>query len=234
MTPKLVTFDCAATLVDLKWSPSGSVRLMTGRLGLELPDEAFAAYGELFLEWRPHYERANLTRDPAQLREFWSALYRTWLELHGYPAALAERFLVLGEELAYSGGDTWFPPFPDTRPCLERLRNQGMRMAVVSNWDLSLSRVLESIDLLAYFERVIASLEEGPEKPDPALFRIALERLGVEPNEVVHVGDSPRDDIDGAQAAGIRALLLDRRAEKSRPGVIRSLDELPEGFAWSA
>jgi putative hydrolase of the HAD superfamily len=233
LTPKVVTFDCADTLIDLKWEPVGSVRLMAERLGVDLPDEAFQAYGELFLEWRPHYEAANATRDVNRLTEFWRGLYENWLAAHGHSSETANRFLQLGDELAYGGERTWFPLFADTLPCLERLRQQGYRMAVISNWDLSLHRILDSLEISPFFERIIVSLEEGVEKPDPELFRVALDRLGVSPGDVVHVGDRQADDVEGAHAAGIRALLLDRTAARSMAGVIRALDELPEAFAWS-
>jgi len=80
---------------------------------------------------------------------------------------------------------------------------------------------------------VTVSLEEGIEKPDPRLFHLTLERLGVVAADVVHIGDNEIDDIEGASAAGVRALRIDRKAGASGNGVIRSLDELPEAFAWS-
>jgi FMN phosphatase YigB (HAD superfamily) len=73
---------------------------------------------------------------------------------------------------------------------------------------------------------------EGLEKPDPAIFRAALERAGVTPAEAIHVGDSPSADVHGAHAAGIRPILLDRRRrytvdEVGDATVIDSLAELP-------
>jgi len=110
----------------------------------------------------------------------------------------------------------------------------GIRLAVVSNWDISLHRILENLNLASSFEFVIASLEEGPEKPDPALFHLALERLNLPPADVVHIGDDPVDDFAGAQAVQMRTLLLRRSEELSHEaGVIHTLDQLPEAFAWT-
>lgn len=233
MSPKVVTFDCADTLIDLKWHPVGSVRLLAEALELSFPDRAFQAYGDMFLEWRPRYEQANLTGEVAELREFWRSLYQEWLGAHGYSPEAADRFMELGDRLAYDGAGTWFPLFYDTRPCLKRLRDAGHRLAVVSNWDLSLYRILGSLEIESFFETIVVSLEHGVEKPDPALFQVALDRLGVSPSDVIHVGDREDDDVQGARAAGIRAIRIDRCAAQSGNGVIGSLDELPEAFAWS-
>jgi putative hydrolase of the HAD superfamily len=64
------------------------------------------------------------------------------------------------------------------------------------------------------------------EKPDPRIFRRALERLGAEPSEALHVGDSPEHDLAGARAVGIAALLVDRRGAPA-PHVLAGLGTLP-------
>jgi putative hydrolase of the HAD superfamily len=105
----------------------------------------------------------------------------------------------------------------------------GYRLIVISNWDITLRRVLRAVGIEDYFEFVFASLEEGVEKPEPGLFEIARAALGVSPAEVLHVGDDPVDDLGGAEAFGMRALLLDRTGRV--PGSITSLLELPGRLA---
>ena len=122
-----------------------------------------------------------------------------------------------------------FTPFPDAAPALSVLRERGHRLAIVSNWDCSLADWLESSELLELVDGVVVtSAATGAAKPDPAIFRRALGLLGVEANAAVHVGDSLDKDIAGARDAGIRAILVARRADPP-PGVeaIRSLAELP-------
>ncbi|HXH61298.1 MAG TPA: HAD-IA family hydrolase, partial [Fimbriimonadaceae bacterium] len=97
-----------------------------------------------------------------------------------------------------------------------------------SNWDNSLHRTLEMHDLTRYFDAVVASLEEGVEKPDPRIFQIALERLGVPPESALHVGDNPVDDWQGAKSAGIKALVIDRDNETQSDILINSLHQLAE------
>jgi putative hydrolase of the HAD superfamily len=97
---------------------------------------------------------------------------------------------------------------------------------VASNWDCSLPQVLEQADLAALVDGVVASAVVGFDKPAPQLFEAALELAGCDAADALHVGDSPAADVAGAQAAGIRALLLERDGA-SRDGVITTLAQLP-------
>jgi putative hydrolase of the HAD superfamily len=92
----------------------------------------------------------------------------------------------------------------------------------VSNWDYSLPGVLEGCGLGDAFDRVVTSAEAGARKPDPAIFAAALELAGCDAEEAVHVGDTPEEDLEGAAAAGIRALLIARDGS----GDIASLGEI--------
>lgn len=101
--------------------------------------------------------------------------------------------------------------FEDVVPTLERLRVLGARMAIVSNWDSRLPDVLRLLRLDSFFEAVLVSHLEGIEKPDPEIFRRAVAKLGGRPEQTLHVGDVPELDLEGARAAGIRGVLVDRR-----------------------
>jgi putative hydrolase of the HAD superfamily len=100
---------------------------------------------------------------------------------------------------------------------------------VVSNWDCSLHDVLVAAELRPRVDGVVTSAETGAAKPDPAIFARALELAGVSAAEALHVGDSPREDVEGARSAGIEAVLV-VRDRPVPPGVdvrmIHSLDEL--------
>ena len=91
-----------------------------------------------------------------------------------------------------------------------RAAARGLRLACVSNWDVSLPQVLEHCGLGAAFDVVVTSAGAGSRKPDPKIFELALERCGCRPGQVLHVGDSAEEDAAGAEAAGIRCLLIDR------------------------
>ncbi len=100
--------------------------------------------------------------------------------------------------------------FPEVTEVLARLRGNGLRLGVVSNWDSRLPALLDRLELARFFDSVLVSGVEGVEKPGIEIFRRAAERIGVSPGACVHVGDSPLDDYRGAESAGIRAVLMDR------------------------
>jgi putative hydrolase of the HAD superfamily len=104
----------------------------------------------------------------------------------------------------------------------------------VSNFDTRLYSVLRGLGLADVFDSITLSSLAHAAKPAPAIFRAALEEHAVDPDEAIHVGDSPRDDVEGAREAGLRAVWLcrsgaaDEARQPSRNGVtiIGSLDEV--------
>ena len=123
-----------------------------------------------------------------------------------------------------------FTAFDDAAPALRALRSAGLRLVVVSNWDVSLHEALEATGLAPLLDGAVASAEAGSAKPDPGIFGRALALAGAGAHEAVHVGDTPGADVAGARAAGIRPVLLDRdgasRGLADAP-TIASLAELP-------
>jgi putative hydrolase of the HAD superfamily len=118
-----------------------------------------------------------------------------------------------------------FGPYPDAVPALRTLRDRGLPVVVVSNWDCSLGDVLDRCGLSELISGAVSSAEAGARKPDPAIFRPALELAGCEASEALHVGDTAEEDRAGAQAANIRVLLIARDGDQ---GDISSLTEIEE------
>jgi len=115
-------------------------------------------------------------------------------------------------------------------PALRRLRGAGLRLAVVSNSNGTVRRLLERLGFLDLFEEVLDSAVEGVEKPDPRIFHLALQRLGASPQEALFVGDLYHVDVVGGRAAGVRVVLVDEAglyADADCPRV-RSLVELAD------
>jgi putative hydrolase of the HAD superfamily len=96
-----------------------------------------------------------------------------------------------------------------TAETLEELRSRGLRLGVISNADGRVDALLAAVGLREHFDFVIDSALVGVEKPDPRIFRMGLERLGVAPEEAVYVGDIYEIDVVGARAAGMAAVLVD-------------------------
>jgi HAD superfamily hydrolase (TIGR01509 family) len=127
---------------------------------------------------------------------------------------------------------------PEVLATLDRLRADGKRLGLVSNLTLLPPLVREDLDRMSLGSRLDATVfssEVGVRKPDPRIFREALERLGSEPAETVFVGDRLYDDISGAQAVGMRAVLTRQFRQEDDPdfepdAVIEHVTELPEAL----
>jgi putative hydrolase of the HAD superfamily len=117
-----------------------------------------------------------------------------------------------------------FRAYPDAAPALSTLRDRGLKLVCVSNWDYALAQVLDRAGLGGLLDGVVTSAAAGAAKPDPAIFALALERAGCDPAEALHVGDTVDEDIAGARAAGIPALLIDRHGG----GQLASLAEITD------
>jgi putative hydrolase of the HAD superfamily len=115
-----------------------------------------------------------------------------------------------------------FFAYPDSAPALIALRELGIRLVVVSNWDWSLHERLSETGLTPLLDGAISSAEAGVAKPDPAIFAKALALAGT--TDAWHVGDTPEADLEGARAAGLPGILIDRTG--STPGAVKTLLEL--------
>lgn len=118
--------------------------------------------------------------------------------------------------------------YEDVGPALDWLAARGLALAVVSNWDSHLPTLLKSLGLAGRFRTISVSAIEQTGKPDREIFRRTCERLDVAAAEALHVGDSFDEDYQGARAAGLQALLLDRQGRHGDiADRIETLRELP-------
>lgn len=115
-----------------------------------------------------------------------------------------------------------FELFEDVLPALAELRARKLKLGLVSNTGRDLDRFVAHHGLDV--DAVVSSGAHGKTKPHPTIFQAALERLGVEPEAAVMVGDSIEDDIEGASTVGMRGVLLDR--ENRYPDVAEKLTDL--------
>jgi putative hydrolase of the HAD superfamily len=220
-TPRVVLLDALGTLVRLE-PPAPRLRIaLRERLGVEVSEAAAAeAIRSEIAYYRANLHRGRDAESLLDLRTACAMVVAAHLELLAPIATVREALLAA----------IVFTPFDDARPALARLRADGVALAVVSNWDVSLHEMLERTGLRPHVDHVVSSVEVGAAKPDPAPFATALAALGFEAREAVHVGDSLDEDVAGARAAGITPVLLDRDDNVAAPGdvrVIRSLDALP-------
>ncbi len=218
-----VTLDAGGTLVR-PWPSVGAVYAgEIRRLGLPVPDEAL-------LERR--FQDAWRARSGFDYsRQAWSSLVARVLSERVAPGEIPRVFERVWTR--FMEADAW-RVYPDVVPCLAALRAMGVRLAVLSNWDERLHPVMRAVGLSDSFEFVLPSVEGPAPKPDVRLFRVAADRLSLPPGALLHVGDSWRDDVVGARAAGWVACWLCRDAPSGNrvtPETIRSLLELPSRVA---
>jgi putative hydrolase of the HAD superfamily len=133
--------------------------------------------------------------------------------------ALYERFIVR---------EGFMPLFSDVKETLIELRRRGKQLGILSNFPPHLEDTLKLHGIHGYFAFFVISSLVGLEKPDPAIFELAFERAGVPKEEILYVGDHVDDDIRGARAVGLSAILIDRHDRWPEAGCvrIRSLSEL--------
>ena len=171
-------------------------------------------------------EQELWTTTPERSRRFWHDVYTIFLGDLGISDAngLIDRMYAEFTDLAN------YALFEDVRPALERLRAAGLRLGVVSNFEEWLEQLLEDLGVSSFFEVQVISGVEGMEKPDPRIFRLAMERAGVSPEVSVYVGDNPEFDVGPAAAVGMFPVLIDRRERFPEPDAVRitSMEQLPE------
>ena len=124
--------------------------------------------------------------------------------------------------------------YSDVVPAFERLRDRGVRIGLISNWDKRLTGIFTGLGIGDMLDTVVSSAEVGLHKPDPRIFELALSRVGVSAQESVHVGDHHYADILGAEAVGMLPVLIDRHggAPPEQGHFVRTLDDLDPLIEW--
>ena len=113
------------------------------------------------------------------------------------------------EKIQESVEDYWIP-FDNVHEVLSQFKSRDLRMGVISNWDNGARSLLQRHDLAKYFDSCIISAEVGINKPDPAIFQLAVQQANVEPHRCLYVGDNYYDDAVGSRRAGMHAVILNR------------------------
>jgi putative hydrolase of the HAD superfamily len=216
---KAVLLDALGTLVELQ-PPAPRLQRLLAQSGFEVGEErAAAGFAAEIAYYLDHHLEGSDRERLERLRDRCAEEMRRALELPDLDHATARRAMLEALE---------FRPYPDVLPALGDLRERGLTLVVASNWDCSLADWLEPAGITDLVDGVVTSAEVGAPKPHPRVFERALAIAGVAPSEALHVGDKVDNDVEGAAAAGVRALLVQREGEPPA-GVeaIRSLRELP-------
>jgi 2-haloacid dehalogenase len=202
----VLTFDCYGTMIDWEAGIFSAMRPILQAHQKRITD---AALLELYAELELEAESGNF-------RQYWEVLESvvrgfgdelgfapTEAEIHSLPQSLAG-----------------WPPFPDTAAALMRLK-QRFKLAVISNIDDDLF-ALTSPKLGVAFDYVITAQQAGCYKPCKRIFELARERMGVQPPQWLHVGQSIYHDVIPAQAMGLATVWVNRPSPRPGAGAAKS------------
>jgi len=228
---KAVFFDAAGTLFETREPVGETYARLARAYGVDASAEAVdAGFRRTFREASPLAFGPG--RNPEELRR----LERDW-----WRGLVAKTFAGIGQ---FSDFEAYFNSLfnffadpanwiadSDALPTLRALRDRGLTVGVISNFDHRLYRILDGLGLSQWLDSVTISSEAGFAKPSARLFEAALERHRLAPVEAIHVGDSEHLDLAGASGAGLAAVLLNRKRSEpiwiqGRAGEISSLREV--------
>jgi putative hydrolase of the HAD superfamily len=201
-----IFFDFGETLATLEPSKEELFIRAAQSIGLEL-EQAAVCRAYQVVDFHNKYSSVTVKdRD---------AFYRNYNRQLAEALGISSHFDSLGPALLeFFQKEKHWTLFPDTTPTLARLQQLGKPLALVANWDARLPHLLEQLGIARYFSSVVASEIAGVEKPDPAIFRLALVELSLSPPQqtVLYIGNEYRADVMGARAAGLTPVLIDRYA----------------------
>jgi len=226
--PDLIFFDVGGTLLEPHPHVGAIYAEIAGELGCPLdPDATHAAFAEAFhtakrrlLSERGHFFGFDVSSE----RAMWRQIVDGTFDALGAELDRDTLFERLWNEMACPERYALLEGVPET---LLALRERGVRLGIISNWDHRLRPVLEGMNLAPLFDPIVISCEVGAEKPDAVIFNAALRAADLPAERCLMVGDHPRADLEGARGVGMRAVLLDRGDhERDEPDRIRAIGDL--------
>jgi putative hydrolase of the HAD superfamily len=206
---KHLFFDAGGTILDLEYGHLRDVWRAVADGGAPsadaMPDDdAFSR-----AEWTARAWYLGWVREGRVPLDAWRGYYDRIYAGVGTPEAVRPQVVSALWDRNVSKG-LWHRPAPGAADLLGRLKARGFRLAVISNAEGRIAADLAEAGLAGFFETIVDSHIEGVTKPDPRLFRIALERVGARAEESLYIGDIYWIDVAGARAAGLSPVLIDR------------------------
>jgi putative hydrolase of the HAD superfamily len=195
-----VLFDAAETLFTTR----GSVGDLYAQSAREFGSRATAS------EIQEAFDRQFRRSGPIDRRtekDWWKDVVRRVFTDVGMVEDFDGLFERIYERFRGAGG---WSLFPETRETLAALKEQGLQLGIISNFDSRIYDVLEALDIRPFFDAVTISSEAGFAKPHPEIFQAAIRALNVPIWRALFIGDSLMDDVEAGSAAGLAAVLIDR------------------------
>lgn len=210
--PHVIFLDAVGTLFGVQGSVGHIYALLAKRHGVSVDiADLNRAFFQSFQASPPGaFPHADPAVIPQLEYNWWLAIARNTFSTVGVVDQFTDFDAFFQDVFAYfATADAWFL-YPDVMPTLTAWQQQGLQLAVISNFDSRLYPVLQVLGLQDFFASVTISTAVGAAKPDRAIFDQALQKHGCEPAQAWHIGDSHRDDFLAASAVGIRGIWLNR------------------------
>lgn len=205
---KGVFFDAGDTLFEVKGSVGAQYSRFAMKYGIEVePALLNQRFKEVFKRSPPlTFPGVSGLELERREKEWWYKIVREVFDEIRFP-----EFDALFEELFvfFNGPEGW-SLFPETKEVLDRLHREGYHLGIISNFDSRIDEVCRSLGIGQYFQTITISSREGVAKPSPEIFRKALKKAAISPEESIYIGDSPHHDLEGAREIGMRVFLVDR------------------------
>jgi putative hydrolase of the HAD superfamily len=221
-TVRAVFFDAIGTLLVPAVHPARTYMATARRYGAELPEPLVRArFIAAFQREEEADEQASWRVDEERERQRWRRIVATCLS---EVADVEASFRDLWEY--FSSPEAW-QPHPEAAEVLGQLDARSLTVGIASNFDARLLSVLDGIPQLSLVRgRCVISSLVGFRKPSPKFFEAVVARANSPVHSVLFVGDQPRNDVAGARAAGLRAVLYDPDGDGGVPDAIRNLRSL--------
>jgi len=203
---RAVFFDAGGTLLRTAEPVGRTYARLAHHYGWQPSEEALEA--GFRSAWRKRTTE-GMGKDGALGKEGWKKILRASVEAGGLPKGFPFEDYFEEVYAHFARPDAW-REFPETEKALAGLRQRGLRIGILSNWDPRLRQVLAGFDWREQLHAVLISEEVGTEKPDPGIFRKAEQTGGWIAQECALIGDDPVSDQGGAEAAGWQCALVQR------------------------
>jgi putative hydrolase of the HAD superfamily len=220
MAIQAVFFDAAGTLIKTAKSVGESYSAIAEKHGIHV------AADDLAPRFRQCFESSAPLAFPAASADHITALEQAW-----WKQVVKEVFSPFGpfdnfdayfkELFAYFAQAESWVLYPEAKETLAALKARGIKLAVVSNFDSRLIRILQGLGVAAAVDGIFVSSSVGYAKPDQRIFDFVLSAQQLGPGDVLHVGDSITNDVEGAANAGIKGILVDRKGAHQAAAITR-------------
>jgi putative hydrolase of the HAD superfamily len=209
MTIRAVFFDAAGTLIKPARRVGESYAMIANKYGVDVAPSDLTERFRLCFDASPPlaFPDAAAAQLAVLERDWWKNLvarvFAPWGSIERFDDCFAELF-------EYFAGASAWTLYPEVAATLSALKQRGLILDVISNFDSRLHRILAGLGIAECFDEVFVSSAVGHAKPDARIFQAALRKHGLTPGDAAHVGDSETNDVRGARDVGLKAILVDR------------------------